>query len=78
MLRHKARDSTALLKVSELVSIMALALRALNACLQREYAFEVEEYKIQKKIANLICDMGFVISDNVPSSGLTKYHRLVK
>jgi len=53
-------------------------LKALNACLQREYAHEVEHYKIHKKIANLICDMGFILSESPASSGLTRYHRLVK
>ena len=53
-------------------------LKALNALLQREYAHELKEYKVHKKIANVMCDLGFVISENPTSSGLDKYHRLVK
>jgi hypothetical protein len=55
-----------------------IGLKALNALLQREYSHEVSQYKVHKKIANMLCDMGFVLSENPPSSGLTRYHRIVK
>lgn len=55
-----------------------VALKALNALLQREYASEVKEYKIHKKIANTLCDLGFMMSENPRDSGLSQYHRLVK
>ena len=53
--------------------------------LQREYKYERENYSIDKRIANLICDMGFAIHDQDLDSkthelevGATKFHRLVK
>jgi len=54
------------------------ALKALDGLLQREYQHELNEYKVHKKITNLLCDMGFLISENPRSSNLTRYHRLVK
>ena len=57
----------------------------LKGLLQREYQYERESYSIDKRIANLICDMGFAIHDQDLDSttqevevGATKFHRLVK
>jgi len=33
---------------------------------------------VHKKIANLMCDLGFLVSENPRDSGLTNYHRIVK
>ena len=38
----------------------------------------MEHYKLHKKIANLICDMGFILSESPRDSKLSNYHRLVK
>lgn len=38
-------------------------MKSLDALLQREYAHELKNYKIHKKIANMICDMGFIVSE---------------
>ena len=51
-----------------------LGLKALNSLLQREYAHEVEGYKVDKKIANLMCDMGFLMSEE-PGG---QHQRLIK
>ncbi len=50
----------------------------MNSLLQREYASEVSEYKVHKQIANKLCDMGFLMSENPRDSGLNQYHRIVK
>lgn len=50
-------------KVKLIILMLQIALKALNSCLQREYAFELNNYKVHKKIANLICDMGFILSE---------------
>ena len=47
----------------------------LNAHLTREYKFELESFELDKRLANLICDMGFVIQD-MPKEA--KMHRLIK
>ena len=53
----------------------------LKGLLQREYIYERENYSIDKRIANLICDMGFAIHDQDLDSkthelevGATKFH----
>ena len=46
------------------------------ALLEREYAWEKEQYKVDKRIANLLCDMGFVIADQ--DKDKSKFHRLIK
>eukprot|EP00354_Favella_ehrenbergii_P010799 CAMPEP_0170468654 /NCGR_PEP_ID=MMETSP0123-20130129/11752_1 /TAXON_ID=182087 /ORGANISM="Favella ehrenbergii, Strain Fehren 1" /LENGTH=35 /DNA_ID= /DNA_START= /DNA_END= /DNA_ORIENTATION= len=33
------------------------------ALLEREYAWEKENYKIEKRVVNLLSDMGFMIAD---------------
>ena len=33
---------------------------------------------MHKKLANLMCDLGFLVSENPRDSGLTNYHRIVK
>jgi hypothetical protein len=33
---------------------------------------------VHKKLANLMCDLGFLVSENPRDSGLTNYHRIVK
>jgi hypothetical protein len=62
-------------------------LRALDACLQREYAYETNNYKLHKKMANLITDLGFLIADTpqvqhadpTVKSGLNSmFHKLIK
>lgn len=45
--------------------------------ISREYEFEKTQYDVDKRIADLICDMGFTIVDT-PAGGDTKFHRLVK
>ena len=62
---------------------------SLKALLEREYLHEKELYSIDKRIANLMTDMGFAIADqSADSQGQgtgkvgdvtsTKFHRLVK
>ena len=53
-------------------------MKVLNSCLQRELKHEMKEYTVDKKIANLICDMGFIMSENPKESGRSKFHRLIK
>ena len=46
------------------------------ALFEREYAWEKQQYKVDKRIANLLCDMGFAIADQ--DRDKSKFHRLVK
>ena len=39
------------------------AVTSLLALFEREYAWEKENYKVDKRIANLLSDMGFVVAD---------------
>lgn len=39
---------------------------------------ENANYKVHKKIANIICDMGFIIADSPKEKHNDKYHRLIK
>ena len=56
----------------------------LKGLLQREYQYERDTYSVDKRILNLICDMGFAIHDQDLDGvqgvevGATQYHRLVK
>jgi hypothetical protein len=55
------------------------ALKALKASLPREYEHERSNYKPLKKVANLITEMGFVISEGgVKDGAQSKFHRLIK
>lgn len=40
------------------------ALTSLNGMLQREYKHELGLYKVDRRIANLVCHMGFLLSDS--------------
>ena len=31
--------------------------------IQREFIHEIEEYNVNKKILNMLCDMGYIIKD---------------
>jgi hypothetical protein len=55
-----------------------VALTNLNALLQREYSHELRNYTVHKKMANMICDLGYLVADNPVSSSHSKYHRLIK
>lgn len=44
------------------------------ALLEREYAWEKENYSVDKRVANLLCQMGFALADT-PGS---KFQRLIK
>ena len=50
------------------------------ALLEREYAFEKEKYSLDKRIVNLLSDMGFIVVDqSVGASGTPSlHHRLLK
>jgi hypothetical protein len=48
----------------------------LNAHMQREFSHELNQFEVDKRIANMVCDMGFVLQDN--SDDKDKLHRLVK
>lgn len=74
---HKKKSSE-LTKVQLEYFINDLALKVLNECLLREYESEMKEYKIHKKISNLICDMGFIINDASPDTDTNSHHRLFK
>ncbi len=50
---------------------------SLLALLEREYAWEKEQYKVDKRIANLLSDLGFVIADQ-DNSGDPLHQRLLK
>ena len=39
------------------------AMTSMLAILEREYAWEKETYTMDKRIVNLVSDMGFVIAD---------------
>jgi hypothetical protein len=58
------------------------ALDNLRGLLTREYTYETDIYKINKHMANLITDMGFVLADSdLPQTDnvkQTKFHRLIK
>ena len=58
------------------------ALDNLRGLLTREYTYETDIYKINKHMANLVTDMGFVLADSDLSQSdsvkQTKYHRLIK
>lgn len=49
---------------------------SLLALFEREYAWEKENYKVDKRIVNLLSDMGFVVADQ--DSDKSKFHRLIK
>ncbi len=53
------------------------AMTSLLALLEREYAWEKEQYKVDKRIANLLSDLGFVIADQ-DNSGDPLHQRLLK
>ena len=40
-----------------------VAQQTLNYSLQREFKHEVEDYRLNKRIVNLLCDMGYVIKE---------------
>ena len=40
-----------------------LVLSQINSILERELKFEMENYKIEKKIVNKLCDLGFLIDE---------------
>ena len=46
--------------------------------LQREYQNELDLYKIDRRIANLICHMGFVLADSQTENGHKLTQKLVK
>ena len=46
------------------------------ALLEREYAYEKETYAVDKRVINLLSDMGFIIADQ--DSPPSKFHRLIK
>ena len=48
------------------------------ALLEREYAWEKENYNIDKRIVNLVSDMGFVIADSDHTAKNEKFQRLLK
>ena len=31
--------------------------------IEREFVYEIEEYKVNKRILNMLCDMGYIIKD---------------
>ena len=52
---------------------------SLKGLLEREYFHERSEYTADKRIANLMSDMGFAIADDDKSNGVpSKFHRLIK
>jgi hypothetical protein len=53
------------------------ALKQLNHHLQREFNYELQSFEIDKRVANLVCDMGYLIQDTKDPS-CNKLHRLVK
>ena len=46
----------------------------LNVLLKKEFTHEVAEYTIHKKVANLICDMGFILNEEPKAT----YNKLIK
>ena len=48
------------------------------ALLEREYAWEKENYRVDKRIANLLSDMGFVLADSDHTAKNEKFQRLMK
>lgn len=52
-------------------------MKQLNAHFQREFQFEMDRFQLDKRVANLICDMDFLVQDN-PDKSQTKFNRLVK
>ncbi|CDW79904.1 mitochondrial glycoprotein [Stylonychia lemnae] len=54
------------------------ALKKLNHMLLREYCDEKDDYFLHKHITNLICDMGYVISEDSLKSPQDIFHKLIK
>ena len=52
------------------------AVTSLKALLEREYAWEKQNYSVDKRIANLVSEMGFAVADQ--QNGSSKFHRLIK
>ena len=53
------------------------ALASLNGLLQREFKYEMENYKVDKRCANLLCEMGYLLGDNSNVSN-NQFQKLIK